>query len=131
MDTEIPSFETPDSYEQFASNVEERSPERARAARKRAIELRAELYGAQTQVEREAVEAIFAYERMLWMKHGKKVKANYTWRSVKDHGVLGAVERAVKKETPGYRLLVENGLEDKAFEAVILRHRDAFSAEAV
>jgi hypothetical protein len=34
-------------------------------------------------------------------------------------------------ETSGYRALVEMGLEQYAFEAVILRHPQVFSAEAV
>ena len=130
---EIPKFKKPEDYEQFAINVQERSPERAQEARRRAIELRAELHGATTSVEREALEAVFAYERMLWMEKGKKVRASYTWRMIENRGLLAAVERLVtrKKETQGYRLLVANGLEDKAFEAVVLRHPQSFSDEAV
>jgi hypothetical protein len=128
---DIPKFQTPESYEQFAINVQERSPERARKAIAMAIDLRAEQYGAESQVERESLQAIFAYERMLFIKHGKRQRASYTWRAVQEHGILGAVERAVKKESAGYRLLVENGLEEKAFEAVILRHPSSFSEESV
>jgi hypothetical protein len=51
--------------------------------------------------------------------------------AVEEHGILGAVERAVKKESAGYRRLVQNGLEEKAFDAVILRHPNSFSEEAV
>ena len=49
------------------------------------------------------------------------------------HGIIGAVERAVNRsaETAGYRALIEMGLEDYAFEAVILRHPDVFSTKAV
>ena len=52
---------------------------------------------------------------------------------IKRHGILEAAERAVNrdKETTGYTALVEMGLQDFAFEAVILRHPDAFSMEAV
>ena len=35
------------------------------------------------------------------------------------------------KETEGYRVLVEMGMEDMAFEAVVLRHPESFSPEAV
>jgi len=47
--------------------------------------------------------------------------------------IFGAAERAVNRptETSGYRALVEMGLERYAFEAVILRHPQVFSAEAV
>ena len=49
------------------------------------------------------------------------------------HGIIKAVERAVNRntETQGYTALVEMGLEEFAFEAVILRHPDLFSKEAV
>jgi hypothetical protein len=49
---------------------------------------------------------------------------------VKRHGILGAVERAVnrKDETIGYTALVEMGLEDYAFEAVVMRYPKSFFA---
>ena len=52
---------------------------------------------------------------------------------IERHGILEAVERAVnrKEETVGYTSLVKMGLEDYAFEAVILRHPSFFSASAV
>jgi len=130
---EIPKFSTPESYEQYALNVQKRAPELAQEARRKAIELRAATHGAETDVEREAYEAVYAYERMLLIKHGKKVPAAYTWRMIRNRGIIPAVERLVmrKDETSGYRLLVANGLEDKAFESVVLRHPKEFSAEAV
>ena len=52
---------------------------------------------------------------------------------IERHGVLAAVERIVtrKDETQGYKTLVAMGMEDMAFEAVVLRHSGAFSSEAV
>lgn len=49
------------------------------------------------------------------------------------YGIIGAVERAVNRrtETQGYTALVEMGLEDYAFESVILRHPSLFSEQAV
>jgi hypothetical protein len=45
----------------------------------------------------------------------------------------GAVELAVNRETEavGYTALLEAGLEDYAFEAIVVRHPELFSAEAV
>ena len=42
---------------------------------------------------------------------------------IRKHGIIGAVELIVtkRKETEGYRVLVEMGMEDMAFEAVVLR----------
>ena len=52
---------------------------------------------------------------------------------IKRHGIIAAVERAVDRpsETVGYTALLEMGLDELAFEAVIVRHPDHFSATAV
>ena len=49
------------------------------------------------------------------------------------HGIIQAVERVVSRpsEAKGYTALVKMGMEDKAFEAVVLRHPRVFSAMAV
>jgi hypothetical protein len=134
-DERIAKLKTPKDCEQFAINVEARGkPELARAARRRGIELQALAHGAHSAVEREAIEAIYAYERVLAANHaGKKIKANYTWRMIRQRGILPAVENAVsqRKDPIGYTTLVEMGMEDLAFEAVVLRHPESFSAEAV
>ena len=105
----------------------------AAEAKRRAVELRAELYGAKSKAENEALQAIYAYEEVLTKKNGKKTKASRTWQMINRHGIIEAVERAVNRraETQGYTALVEMGLEEFAFEAVILRHPELFSDEAV
>jgi hypothetical protein len=52
---------------------------------------------------------------------------------IKRFGIVRAAERAANraKETTGYSVLAEVGLSEFAFEAVILRHPEHFSAEAV
>ena len=133
MDETIARFTTPESCEQFALNVEARSPERAMEARRRAVELRALKHGAATDAEREALEAVYAYEHVLSQTKGKNVRANYTWRMIRERGVIPAVERVVTRpaETVGYKALVAMGMRDKLFEMVVIRHPDAFSADAV
>lgn len=103
------------------------------AARKKAVELRALQRGASTDVERECLEAVYAYEQVLSSQKGKKIHASRTWQMIQRHGIIQAVERAVnrKDETVGYTALLEMGLEDYTFEAVILRHPNIFSPEAV
>ncbi len=118
----------------FEKNVTERGrPDLAVAARKRALELRAEQYGATTEVERECLEAVYAYERVLSAKNGKNTRASRTWQMIERHGIIGAVERAVNRdtETIGFTALLEMGLEDYAFESVVVRHPHLFSAEAL
>ncbi len=134
MDDRVKKIDTPEKCEIFAKNCIERGREDlATQAKQRAVQLRAEAYGAQTEAEQEALEAIYAYEEVLTAKNGKKTRAGRTWQMITRHGIIGAVERAVNRpvETQGYTALVEMGLEDYAFEAVIIRHPDLFSPEAL
>jgi hypothetical protein len=52
---------------------------------------------------------------------------------IKRHGILASAERAVDRdtETAGYKALAEMGLQDFAFEAVILRYPELFTESAV
>jgi hypothetical protein len=52
---------------------------------------------------------------------------------IERHGIIEAIERVVKRkdETAGYTALVEMGMQDLAFEAVVLRYPEAFSQEAI
>ena len=133
MDDRISKLTTPEECEQLALNVEARLPELAREARCRAVELRAAAHGAASEAEREALEAVYAYEKVLSEKHGKNVRASRTWQMIKRHGIIIAVERAVNrpKETAGYKALVDMGMQDFAFEAVVCRHPSVFSPEAL
>jgi len=133
MDRRIARLGTLEECEQFILNVQDKMPDLARAARRRAVEIQAARHGAKSAAEREALEAVYAYERVLSAKHGKKVRASRTWPMIERHGVIKAVERAVnrKADTAGYKALAEMGMQDFAFEAVVLRHPDVFSPEAV
>jgi hypothetical protein len=134
MDDRISKLSTPEECEQVALNVEAQLPELAREARRRAVELRAASHNAASEAEREALEAVYAYEKVLSAKHdGKNVRASRTWQMIKRHGIIIAVERAVNrpKETAGYKALVDMGMQDFAFERVVCRHPDLFSPEAL
>ena len=52
---------------------------------------------------------------------------------IKRHGVIPAVERVVTKRevSSGFTALAAMGLQDYAFEAVVLRYPESFSSEAV
>jgi hypothetical protein len=130
----IPRLKTPEDCEQFAINVEKRGkPQLALRARRRAIELRAAAHGENTAAEREALEAVYAYERVLTTKHGKKIRASRTWQMIERRGIIPAVEHVVARgaESAGYKALIDMGMQDKSFEAVFLRHPDVFSEDAV
>lgn len=133
MDERVTRLKTPEECEQFALNVQSRLPELARVARRRAVELRAAAHGATTIAEREALEAIYAYERVLYNRHGRNIRASRTWQMIKHHGIIAAVEQVVKRkaDSVGYKSLVEMGMQDLAFEVVVLRHPEVFSQEAI
>jgi len=134
MDERVKKLQSPDKCEIFARNCLERGrPDLAAQARERAVQLRADAHGAESEAAKEALEAVYAYEEVLSQKNGRKTRAGRTWQMIDRHGIIGAVERAVNRsaETQGYKALVEMGLEDYAFEAVVLRHPDLFSKEAV
>ena len=133
MDEKVTRLKTPDECERFAVNVREKYPALAKEARRRAVELRAAAYGAKTAAELEALQAVYAYEEVLSSKKGKRIHASRTWQMIRRHGIIGAVERAVNREseTAGYKALVEMGMQDFAFEAVIARYPELFSPEAV
>lgn len=134
MDEKVAKLKTSEECERFAKNAIERSrPDLADEARKRAVEIRAEAYGAKSQAERECLEAIYAYEEVLTAKNGRRTRASRTWQMIKRHGILEAVERAVNREaeTAGYTALLKMGLQDYAFEAVVIRHPELFTPETV
>jgi hypothetical protein len=134
MDERVQKLRTPKECENFAINAAERNrPDLVKEAQIRAVQLRATQYGAKSPAETEALEAVYAYEEVLSKKNGRRTRASRTWQMIQRHGIIGAVERAVdrEQETQGYTALVEMGLEEFAFEAVILRHPSLFSDAAV
>ena len=134
MDKRIAGLETLKQCENFARNATEQGrPDLASEARQRALEIRADGHDAKTAVEKEALQAVYAYEDLLTRKNGRNTRASRTWQMIARHGIIEAMERAVKRDvvTQGYKMLAEMGLERFAFEAVILRHPEVFSREAV
>lgn len=105
----------------------------ANLARQRALELQAKSHGAYDAVEMELYQVIYAYEEVLSKKNGKKTRANRTWQMVKKHGIVETAARAVnrKMEPQGYQYLVEMGLGNNTFEAVIVKHPNVFSQDVV
>lgn len=134
MDERIKKITSPKDCETFARNATERArPDLANEARQRAVQLRAEEYGAETEAERDCLQAVYAYEEVLSARNGKRTKASRTWQMIRRYGIIAATERAVDRpeDAAGFTALQEVGLEEYAFEAVILRHPELFSDEAV
>ncbi|MGF1732144.1 hypothetical protein [Photobacterium kasasachensis] len=134
MDGRVLKLKTVESCEKFKSNaLRLGESELAKQATLRAVAIRAEQYGCETEAERLAIEAVYAYEEVLSNRNGKKTRASRTWQMIERRGVIDAVERAVNREdvTQGYKSLAEMGLEEFAFEAVILKFPELFSQEVV
>jgi hypothetical protein len=133
MHEAVRRLKTFEECEEFAKLVGQRDPGLAIQARRKAVELRAAAHGAQTLVEKEIVRAVYAYEEAASAKKGRRTPASRTWQMIKRHGIIGAADRVVRrtKETTGYTTLTDVGMLDFAFEAVVLRYPDSFSAEAV
>ena len=125
---------SPEQCDKFATNaLAKNRPDLAKQARQRAVQLMAEEHDVASDAEKDILKAIYAYERALYQKHGKNIRASRTWQMVRAHGLKVAAERAVNRKsvTAGYEALVELGLEEFAFESVIARYPEEFSPEAV
>ena len=134
MDERVTNLKTPEHCEIFAKNARAKDrADLADQARMWAIQLRAAAYGAESQTEIEALEAVHAYEETLPKKNGKRARATRIWQMIRRHGIIEAVNRVVarKDDAIGYILLKKKGMEDLSFEAVVLRYPQIFSEEAV
>ncbi len=134
MDERVRKINTVEKCEIFSTNAKNKGREDlAKQALERSVQIRAKAHDVSSNAEREALQAVYAYEEVLSANNGKRTRASRTWPMINRHGIIGAVERAVNRaeETQGYRSLIEMGLEDYAFEAVILRYPEHFSDEAI
>ncbi|MCX5831875.1 MAG: hypothetical protein NT140_08315 [Deltaproteobacteria bacterium] len=133
MEDIIQELKTPAVCLQLAKNVRDNNPDLAQKARRRAVELRAISHGSNSGVELELFKSVYAYEEFLYEKHKKHLRAAYTWRMIKNDGIIRAAEKAVNRkiDPAGYKALVKMGMHDLTFEAVIIRHPDAFNEEVV
>ncbi len=134
MDPRVARIKTVADCESFSVNAKARgAPELADQARRRAVQIRAESYGAKSEAELDCLRAVYAYEEILSAQKGRRQPASRTWQMIKRHGIIPAVEKVVTKRdvSSGFTALAEMGLIDYAFEAVILRHPESFSADAI
>lgn len=134
MDKRVKSLRTVAACEQFAINATKLGhPELAEQTKLRILEVKAEEKGAETPAEKETLQAIFAYERVLSAQKGKATRASRAWPMISKYGILAGVERVLIRQDDAavYKALVEMDLQNFALEAVILRYADEFSEDAV
>jgi hypothetical protein len=128
----ITRLKTRDECDQFIKNVEGTRPDLAQAARRRAVDLQVAADDAATSpVLRDIRGALYAYEEVLFLKHGKRLRANHTRRAFGNHGDIGAVERIVlKPDSEGLANMEAASMFDWTFEAVVARNSEHFSEAA-
>jgi hypothetical protein len=134
MDYRVERLRTPAECEIFAKNAVARNhPELALQARRKAIDLQVSTHETGSAVEAEGLAAVYAYEALLTRRNGKKTRATGTWQAVKRYGIIEAIQRAVNRpaDDTGTVTLRDLGMEDLAFEALVIRHEASFSAEAI
>ena len=83
-------------------------------------------------VEYELWVALFAYEEVLFQKHGMNRKAAKLRQSIERRGIIATAKRSVLKgDTSGFKNLVQLGHVDASFEIVILKYPSFFDKETV
>jgi len=105
----------------FAKNAIQRGhPHLAQQAYRRAVDLRAEQYGAKSKAEFAALRAIYAYEECLGYAKGKRTRATGTWQMVNRFGLLTAVHTRMQSSSGEdvMQALRELDMADYSFEAV-------------
>lgn len=134
MDYRVERLRTPAECESFAKNaIARHHPELALQARRKAIDLQVSTHETGSAVEAEGLAAVYAYEALLTRRNGKKTRATGTWQAIKRYGIIEAIQRALNwpPDEPGGLTLRDLGLEDLAFEALVMRHEASFSAAAI
>jgi hypothetical protein len=133
-DERINRLRTPEECEIFSKNVTERGfPELAARAGRRAVQLQAAAHEVQNEAERDGLEAVYAYERALSTARRKRTRATGAWRMIKSRGIIEAI-RSLANRNVGeaeYANLRETGMQDLAFESIVVKHAAAFDAETV
>lgn len=132
----INNLKTEKECENFAKNAEKRQrPDLVELIHRKSIDLAIKKhpdFSSLRVVEIECLKAIYCYEKVLKIKNGKTTKANYTWKSISNHGIINAVDKLVSKtdDTMGFTHLNKIGLADYSFEAIVIRYPNSFSNKA-
>ena len=124
-------------FEQNARQRDRLTPEIERALARRSFELGRELIEQRTgldltnllPVEEKIVDAVSRYVA-IQTTAGKQTP--YTFRQLKNRGLIGTAEAAVvrSKPTQGFQTLVDEDEEDASFEQVVVDFPEQFSARA-
>lgn len=105
----------------FADNAVKRGHEElALQAYRRAVDLRAEQHGVETEAEKLALKSFYAYEEALSHGQRKRKRATGTWQMVNKLGILATLDKRLDSKDGEEVLpkLKALKLEDYSFQAV-------------
>lgn len=122
----IASCGDPEKLRQLAANAHTQGNEAVReAARRRLYQvLPSERPGT---VEYDVWQSIHALEDTLTHERGKTVRLNRTRQKIKrDKEIQTVADLVLKRASEGFHMLVERNLPELTFEAVAIRHPEAF-----
>jgi hypothetical protein len=134
MDYRVERLRTPAECGIFAQNAAAKNrPDLVLEAHRKAVDLQVSTHETASPLEAEALAAVYAHEALLAHQNGKKTRATTTWQAIKRYGIVEALQRVLNRpeQAENRAALRELGLEDLAFEAVVLRHESSFSDAAV
>ena len=89
--------------------------------------------GEADRLHRDFARTLAAYEELLSQKNGRRTSASRTRQKIKNKGVEQSLEdwALAPQATEGFRLLMENGLEELTGEYLVVKYEERFSAKAV
>lgn len=137
LKSEIRNQKSEIECERFSINaVKKGRPDLVKCINRKSINLLVKKYpgyASLREVEIESLKATYSYEKILRLKNGRRTPATYTWSSIKNHGIVGGIDRIVSKprDTSGFTNLSEMRLKDYSFESIVLKYPNAFSNSAV
>jgi hypothetical protein len=84
-------------------------------------------------LEYDVWQSIYALEDLEARKKGKTIRLQRTRNMIKDKGEAGTVAHLVRKKTAsaGFDMLMDYKLPDLTFEALVLKHQDAFEEDVI
>jgi hypothetical protein len=134
MDERINRLKTAEECAIFSKNVTVRGfPDLAIRAERRGVELRAATHEVKDATEREAFEAVYAYELALVKNTGKKARATAIWKMIRRLGIVETIQRSVNGDSDSsrYATLKAIGMQDLVFESIVVKHHDDFAQTTV
>nr|WP_175799607.1 hypothetical protein [Burkholderia anthina] len=128
----ISYLRTRDDCAQFVRNVGDRHPHLVVAARQRSVEVQVNAMNLDSALRRDIWSVVYAQEEVIFVRNGRRLRANRTLRCITNRGELDGVAYIVTQSGgESFENLHSLGLGNYTFEAVVLRHPEHFASDVV